>query len=67
MRKRYEDPRDAAQFHSAWQVVVHASEPEADRYKLLAQAQRAFVKLGVATGGFDLKRFGLSMEVGFRL
>ena len=44
MNKRYVDPRDAAQFSSLWQVVVHATGPTANRWKLYAAAHKAMVK-----------------------
>ena len=41
---KYEDPRDAAQFHSLWDVVVHASGPEDDREILYDTAAAAMVE-----------------------
>lgn len=45
MRKS-RDPYGDAQFASLWQVVVHATEQEVDRFKVYRDAAKAMVKDG---------------------
>jgi len=43
---KYVDRRAGARFHSLWQVVVHATTAESDRWKAYAAAQKAMIKHG---------------------
>lgn len=71
MSKRYEDPRDAAQFASLWQVVVHATNGDTTKKERLAlcdvegEAYLAMVRTG-RWGDYRMVRNAKGQHIGYR-
>jgi hypothetical protein len=70
--KRYEDPRDRAQFSSLWQVVVHATDGDTSKEERLAlmdvegEAYLAMVRTG-RWGDYRMVRNAKGQHLGYRL